>query len=71
MNRFSTAKLHLSKWTAVQPVNREKHFLVTRVLRDADDRVDGCVIEAVHSGRETRIDPRELRDDSRWLMGWQ
>ena len=26
MHRINPAKLHLSKWTAVQPVNREKHL---------------------------------------------
>jgi hypothetical protein len=29
-NRLSPKKLLLSKWTAVQPLNREKHFVVVR-----------------------------------------
>ena len=29
MNRFNPRKLRLSKWTACQPENCEKHFLVT------------------------------------------
>ena len=28
----SAKKLLLSKWTAVTPVNREKHFLVVKVV---------------------------------------
>ena len=71
MNRFSVAKLKLSKWTAVTPVDREKHFLVTDVLCDADGRTERCVLEAVHSGREQVIDYRELRDSDVWRMGWQ
>jgi hypothetical protein len=31
-NPRSPKKLHLSKWTAVQPLNREKHFVVVRVI---------------------------------------
>jgi len=31
MNRINPKKLQHSKWTAVQPRNKEKHFLVTAV----------------------------------------
>ena len=31
-NRLSPKKLLLTKWTAVKPRNREKHFVVTRVI---------------------------------------
>ena len=71
MNKFSAAKLHHSKWTAVTPRNREKHYLVTRVLRNENERISKCIIEAVHSRRETLIDWRELEDSSRWMQGWK
>ena len=71
MNRISPAKLKLSKWTAVQPVKREKHFLVTEVSYHEDGTVLSCVLEAVHSKREQSIDWQELRDDSRGLQGWK
>ncbi|MGA1195667.1 MAG: TIGR02450 family Trp-rich protein, partial [Candidatus Latescibacterota bacterium] len=40
-------KLYHSKWTAVKPQNKEKHFIVTKVLKDDNDRVQDVVLEAV------------------------
>lgn len=51
MNRFSPAKLKLSKWTATQPVNREKHFLVTDLEHDEAGVLLRVELQAVHSGR--------------------
>jgi tryptophan-rich hypothetical protein len=64
-------KLHLSKWTAVTPHDREKHFLVTRLLRDEQENVTGCVIEAVLTRREQELDWRDLKDETRWQTGWR
>ena len=66
---INPAKLLHSKWTAVVPRDREKHFLVTAVSRDGE-RVTSCVIEAVHSRREFEIDWRELKNPERWRQGW-
>ena len=70
MNAVSPKKLLNSKWTAAQPCNREKHFLVVDVLRDEADVPQRCVIEAVHSGRQTELDWRDLKDTTRWRIGW-
>ena len=51
------------------PRDREKHFLVIAVIRDAE-RVTGCRLEAVHSGREFEIDWRELKNPQCWRQGW-
>ena len=37
MNRLNPDKLLQSKWTAVTPKNRERHFIVTRLIRDEQD----------------------------------
>jgi tryptophan-rich hypothetical protein len=71
MIRLNPEKLHLSKWTAVRPVRREKHFLVTALIRDEQEKVVGCLLEAVHSHRLREIDWRELRDSGQWLQGWR
>jgi tryptophan-rich hypothetical protein len=71
MNRINPKKLLHSKWTAVNPQNREKHFVVTEVQRDDSDRVMLCILEAVHSHREVEIDWRMLRDPAHWKIGWQ
>ena len=64
MNRINPNKLLLSKWTAVTPQNRERHFIVKRLLRDDDERVIGCELEAVINHKVYRIDWRELKDAS-------
>jgi tryptophan-rich hypothetical protein len=71
MNRINPHKLQHSKWTAVHPRNREKHFLVTALNSDMEGHVQSCILEAVHSRRETEMDWRELKNDERWLMGWR
>ena len=68
----SAKKLLLSKWTAVTPVNREKHFLVARVFEPevAGAAITLIEIESVYSKRVTAIDWRDLTDQSRWTRGW-
>jgi tryptophan-rich hypothetical protein len=70
MNRISPKKLQHGKWTAVQPRNREKHFLVTEVLCDEAGTPQTCILEAVHSHREIELDWRELKDSEQWQIGW-
>lgn len=72
MRRLSSKKLLLSKWTAVQPVNKEKHFLVRAAVKPEDDDlpVEQFELEAVHSGRTQIIHWRDLQDEEKWLQGW-
>ena len=71
MNRINPDKLPNSKWTAVQPSNRQRHFIVTNVIRSDDGSVTACEIEAVLTRKVTTLDWRELKDSSRWVMGWK
>lgn len=70
-HQVNPRKLLLSKWTAVQPRNREKHFLVTELLCDEDGQVQQVELQAVLSRRSRLIDWRELQDGACWRMGWQ
>lgn len=72
MNPLHPKKLLLTKWTAVEPRNREKHFVVSRVAppEEPGGAVPWVEIEAVHSGRTRRIAWRELRDSAVWKQGW-
>ena len=70
-NQINPRKLVYSKWTAVSPANKEKHFLVTSVLLDEDKVPQRCILEAVYSGRETELDWRELKDVRHWSVGWR
>lgn len=71
MNRIHPKKLLNSKWTAVNPARQEKHFLITEVEFNEDGEVVHCLIEAVLTRRETSMDWRDLKDDSKWLTGWK
>ena len=72
MNQIQPKKLLLTKWTALQPVAREKHFLVSKiVLPDPPDtKVEFVDLEAVHSKSVRRIAWRDLRDQAHWRQGW-
>lgn len=71
MNRIHPKKLLQSKWTAVKPVNREKHFMVTEVEYDEDGLVLECVIEAVLTRRPASISWRDLQNTEQWVPGWK
>lgn len=71
MNQINPAKLRHSKWTAVAPLNREKHFLVTEVEYNEDGSVLSCTLEAVLSKNEYLIDWTELKEVGKWRYGWK
>ncbi|MDN2482476.1 TIGR02450 family Trp-rich protein [Vibrio agarivorans] len=71
MNRINPKKLLNSKWTAVAPVKREKHFMVSEVEFDDDGAVIRCLIEAVITDNEYEIDWRDLKDSHTWKQGWK
>lgn len=72
MNRVDPNKLLLSKWTAVAPVNREKHFIVTAVVApEVEGETPAWIeLEAVHGRRVQRLAWRALRDSGQWRQGW-
>ncbi|RBW43186.1 TIGR02450 family Trp-rich protein [Psychromonas sp. B3M02] len=71
MNQINPKKLLNSKWTAVKSINKEKHFLITKVSFDEEGIVTLCVIEAIISHRQTEIDWRDLKETSLWKQGWK
>ncbi len=71
MNKVSPKKLLNSKWTAVQPKNKEKHFIIVEVDYDEDKNVVLCVQEAVMTKRQCEIDWRELKNADVWRPGWK
>jgi tryptophan-rich hypothetical protein len=69
---ISPKKLLLSKWTALTPINREKHFLVSRVIVPEDGSpITHIDLQAVHSGRTETIAWRDLEDAAVWVIGWK
>ena len=72
MNPLQPKKLLLSKWTAVAPVAKNKHFLVSKVIACAppSQEIEAIELEAVFSKAVIRMDWRALRDPALWLQGW-
>ena len=71
MNKINPRKLLNSKWTAVAPTNKEKHFIVSEVEFDEEGLVVSCDIEPVMSKQPTPIDWRVLKDEKSWIHGWK
>ncbi len=72
MNALHPKKLLLSKWTAAQPVDRDKHFLVVDLVLPDDPAlpVESVELEAVMSRQRRTIAWRTLRDTACWRQGW-
>jgi len=72
MNPLNPKKLLLTKWTAVKPVAKQKHFLVSRVIQPEvpTDPIEWVEIEAVFSKAAQVIQWRALQDESVWRQGW-
>jgi tryptophan-rich hypothetical protein len=71
MKKITPKKLLGSKWTAVTPSNKEKHFLVSEVEFNEEGLVISCCIEAVMSKRSIPINWHELEDNNNWIHGWK
>lgn len=71
MNKFSTKKLLNSKWTAVTPAHKEKHFTVTEVEYLESGAIDYMSLEAIISKRSVQVNWRDLKDIGRWKQGWK
>lgn len=71
--RLSPKKLLHSKWTAVVPHNKEKHFIVTQVIMpdEVGAAIEWIELEAVHSRRSQRMHWRDLTTCERWVQGWK
>ena len=75
MNPIQPKKLLLSKWTAVQPIAKNKHFLVSKIIKpeppdSPDMAIEWIELEAVFSKAVTRMRWQELRDSNLWKQGW-
>lgn len=71
VRKINPKKLLHSKWTAVKPINKEKHFMVTELEFDEEGVVIHCLIEAIMSKRSEAIDWASLKDQSQWQQGWK
>ena len=72
MNPLQPKKLLNTKWTALQPVRKDKHFLVTKVVLPEVEgaKIEWVEIEAVFSQARQTLAWRALQDDTVWAQGW-
>lgn len=73
MTKINYKKLLNSKWTSVNPINKEKHFIVTKVLKNLNDSqvIDFVLIEAVFTKRVSKVLPISLSNRELWIEGWK
>ena len=71
-NPISPKKLLLTKWTAVRPQGKEKHFLVAKVIapEPPETQLVWIELEAVFSKSTRRMDWRDLENPDLWRQGW-
>jgi len=75
MKKTQTKNLVDSKWTDLDPVKREKHFIVTRIASKSKSNngtaVSAIELRAVISKRSKIVPENELNDPARWSPGWK
>ena len=71
MNQVAPEKLLNSKWTKMEVVNKEKHFIITEVEFDEMQKVTLCITQSVLTKNEYSINWRDLKNPQQWRLGWQ
>ncbi len=61
MNQINPHKLLRSKWTAVTPRQKERHFMVTKLIRAENEEIIACELEAVINNNLYEMDWKELK----------
>lgn len=71
-NPLNPKKLLLTKWTAAKPIQKRKHFLVSKVILPElpESAIEFVEIEAVFDKKVEIIPWRDLQDRNIWLQGW-
>jgi tryptophan-rich hypothetical protein len=71
--KINPKKLLLSKWTAVHPITKQKHFLVSKVIlpEAPEEKIELVEIEAIYSKKTRQIAWRDLMNSKEWLQGWK
>lgn len=72
-NQINPRKLLLSKWTSVIVLEKEKHFIVTKLLSPAESikKLEYVEMEAILTYSLKTIPVQDLKDKSKWLPGWK
>lgn len=73
VNQFNPKKLLNSKWTAVNPQNKELHFIVVKLIQNEDEeaKIESCLLQSVMHKTDYEIACVDLKDGSVWQQGWK
>lgn len=55
----------------MEPNNKELHFIVSKLVKDDDDEIIICELEAIINKANYQIDWKTLKNNQKWLMGWK
>jgi tryptophan-rich hypothetical protein len=71
-NQPNRKKLLNSKWTAIDPKSKEKHFSITYVKVNDDDIqvIDHIILTAVLTGINYKMNYDDLKSELNWKQGW-
>jgi len=63
--------LQNSKWTAVKPVDRARHFELKALERTGPEKNQiVCVMKCVVTGNSRRVRLKDLKNQKKWCKGW-
>lgn len=60
-----------SKWTALRPVNKEKHFVVLGRHKSSDETGSEFQLRSILTGRIWVVRASVLQDVTIWKRGWE
>ncbi len=72
MTNINPKKLLNSKWTAVTPRHKEKHFMVISLIAPElpATAISLVELEAVYTKRKQTLHWQTLTDEALWVQGW-
>jgi len=59
-----------SKWTAMAPQHREKHFELIGVEKSGSSQSHKYLLRSILSGKVYPVEAEVLQDLNRWHKGW-
>jgi len=70
--KLNAKKLLNSKWTAVSPMNKEKHFIISQIIAAdlPNTAIEFIELEAVYSERKQILSWQSLTNQQVWKQGW-
>lgn len=66
-------KMLNSKWTAVNPTDKEKHFIVIKIeyTDEKENSIKLVTLEAIITGQHYKKTPQDLNNKELWIKGWK